>query len=351
MKPLTELTRLGVIRRYRNLARAALDTYGLNRARLTYLTTAGNVLFRVDESTPPRSLPKDYPFEPGRYLLRIHDPDEQATDAIQLEMSWLAAIRRDTGLPVPEPVSTPDGRLTVRLSVPGIPESKDCTLLRWLKGRRVTNRIRPHHFRAQGRVMAQLHHHASHWTPAAGLTKRRFDYDGLFNDDAGAGMPNREAWKHLPERHRTAYEKVARKTRRLMDTLGQGQDVFSLIHGDCGVDANVLFWKGNAHIIDFDGSGFGYYAYDLALALEHCWDDPAYPRFRQALLEGYAEHRVLPEEQVRALDLFRAAFYGYMGLWTVALDRLYPDSPRRAARHAKWLDYGLRFIEQYLKRC
>ena len=135
-----------------------------------------------------------------------------------------------------------------------------------------------------------------------------------------------------------------------MDDLGKEPNVYGLIHGDCGVDANVLFWKGEAQVIDFDGSGFGYYLYDIALALEHCWDEPAYPQYLDSLLEGYAEFRPLPAEQLQHLDLFRAAFYVYMGLWAVAMDQTHPGSPNKLGRHEKWLGYGLRFIERYLER-
>ena len=79
MKPLSELTRLGTIRRFRGLANKALGLYGINHAHLEFLTIAGNILFRVYER-PQRSHGRDDdPFEPGQYLLRIHDSREQET--------------------------------------------------------------------------------------------------------------------------------------------------------------------------------------------------------------------------------------------------------------------------------
>lgn len=106
--------------------------------------------------------------------------------------------------------------------------------------------------------------------------------------------------------------------------------------------------EGRAHIIDFDGSGFGYYLYDLALALEHCRGERAYPQYRDALLKGYSECRSVPDEQLKHLDLFRTAFYVYMGLWTIAVNQTYPDSRNKSEWHKKWLDYGMRFIERYI---
>jgi Ser/Thr protein kinase RdoA (MazF antagonist) len=196
--------------------------------------------------------------------------------------------------------------------------------------------------------MAQLHNHAAIWKPPANLSKRRFDYDGLFKDDAGAGLKHSKVWPILPKSYLEPYEIIAQKAKLIMNEMGKNQDVYGLIHGDCGVDANVLFWKGKAHIIDFDGSGFGYYMYDLALALEHCWEEKAYPQFLDALLGGYCEYRQVPSHHLKHLDLFRAAFYVYMGLWTIALDQTHPNSPNKSARHKKWLEYGMRFIKMYL---
>jgi Ser/Thr protein kinase RdoA (MazF antagonist) len=348
MKPFSELTRLGKIRRFRQLAAAALKAYGLKNADFRLARFAGNAVFSVRASCKNHIMTDDTPYDKNRYLLRIHDPVEQPTDAIELEMEWLAAIRRDDGLPVPEPVPTPRGKLLIRIEAPGIAEKRDCTLLRWIKGRFVRSGIRPYHFRAQGRLMAQLHNHAARWRPPVNLTKRRFDRNGLFSDDAGAGLPNRDAWSLLPKRYKEPFEIVARKTEQVMDELGKNPDVYGLIHGDCGVDANVLFHKGEARAIDFDGSGFGYYVYDLTLALEHCWDEAEYSRYREALLEGYAEFRTVPDEQLKHMDLFLAAFYVYMSLWTAALDKVYPDSPGGPHRRQRWQQRGLRYIKPRL---
>ena len=136
-----------------------------------------------------------------------------------------------------------------------------------------------------------------------------------------------------------------------MNDCGKSPDVYGLIHGDCGIDANVLFWRGEARIIDFDGSGFGYYMYDVAIALEHCWDDPAYTLYFDSFLEGYTTFRSITDQQLVANDLFRVAFYVHMGLWTVAMDQTFPDSPNKFARHKKWLGYGMQFIDRYLNIC
>jgi Ser/Thr protein kinase RdoA (MazF antagonist) len=91
------------------------------------------------------------------------------------------------------------------MEIPGIPGTRNCSLLRWVKGRSVKDRFRPHHLQAQGRLMARLHDFSAHWQPPTGLCKRRFDWDGLFSNDVGSGMTNAEAWDLLSSEHRRLF--------------------------------------------------------------------------------------------------------------------------------------------------
>jgi Ser/Thr protein kinase RdoA (MazF antagonist) len=324
MKPYRELTQLGRLRRLRQLAGVALDAYGLGGARLTLLRDAGNTLFRVWAADPTPAAAANDVYEEGQYLLRIHEPGYQAADAIELELAWLAAMCREAQLPVQEPIPALDGRLLIQVSIPGMPMERNCSLLRWVKGRYLKKDIRPHHYRAQGRLMARMHNFAVQWQPPACPTKRRYDWDGLFQDDAGSGVPHREAWLLLPPSCAEPFQIVARRVRQAMDELGQGPDVYGLIHADLGLDANVLFWQGQPRAIDFDDSGFGYWVYDLAVALEHAREDAAFPQYRAALLDGYAEMRSLPQEQIKHLELFMAASDVYWSLWATGGVHLHP---------------------------
>lgn len=325
MKPFDELTRSGRIRRMRQLAKVALMRYGVDEARFQLVCQAGNTLFRVKTSDLPAPEAPDGLFEEGQYLLRVHEPGYQEPQAIDLELTWLAAMRREANLPVPEPIATLDGEWLLSINVPGVPGTRHCSLLRWIKGRSVKKRFRPHHLRAQGRLMAQLHQFSSQWQPPLGLCKRKFDWEGLFQNDVGSGMPNAEAWAILSPLHRRAFAFVAGRIREVMEDWGQGLDVFGLIHGDLGVDANLFFWHGEPRAIDFDDSGFGYWVFDLAVALDACRDDPAYPVYREALLNGYAEFRSLPHKQAEQIELFLAGLQVYWNLWATGGTHLYPE--------------------------
>lgn len=325
MKPFGELTYLGRVRRMRRLAQAAMAAYGIADARLDLLRQAGNTLYRVHTPDLPAAKTAEDLFEEGQYLLRVHQPGYQETDALELELAWLIAMRRDADLPVPEPIPALDGRLLIPVSAPGIPQVRNCSLLRWVKGRSLGNRFQPRHLQAQGRLLARLHSFAARWRPPAGLTKRHLDWDGLFRDDVGSGMPNGEAWGLLSPRHRAAFDVVAQRVRGVMDAWGKGREVYGLIHGDLVVDANLLFWHGQPRAIDFDDSAFGYWVFDLAVALDACCQDAAFPRYRESLLRGYAEIRSLPERQFEELELFLAALQVYWNLWAIGGTHLYPN--------------------------
>jgi Ser/Thr protein kinase RdoA (MazF antagonist) len=336
MKDFDELTYLGRVRRMRKLAAAALVAYGLGEAHFRLLRQAGNTLYRVSGPASLLTGPADDLFQPGQYLLRIHQPDYQEIEGIELELAWLHAMRQEAQLPVPEPVPALDGRLLIQVSVPGVPGERNCSLLRWVKGRSLANDARPHHYRAQGLLMARMHNFATQWQSPPGLTKRQYDRDGLFSNDSGTGIPASEAWNLLPERYLEPCQIVAQRVRHLMDGLGKGPEVYGLIHADLGVDANLLFWRGEARPIDFDDSGFGYWVYDLAVALEHCREEAEYDRFRAALLDAYAEIRPLPDEQVEHLELFTAALDVYISLWAVAAAEVWPLYRETALSRLEW---------------
>ncbi len=363
MKPFENLTYLSRIYRFRQLARAALQAYGLHDARFELLMDAGNTLFRVYASpsgpvgAPPQGRPPAPPaaraselFEDGQYLLRIHQPDYQTAEAIQLELAWLSMLRRDGDLPVPEPLPALDGRLLAQICSPGIPGPRNCSLLRWVKGRRLADGAQPRHYRAQGQALAQMHALTAAWQPPPGSHKRNYDWEGLFLNDPEIGLQPGECWRLLPPELAAPCESVAAQTRAVMEAWGKGAQVYGLIHADCGVDANVLFWRGQPRLIDFDGSGYGYWVYELAVALEHCRDHPAYLRLRQALLDGYTAIRPLPAAQLAQLELFMAAFHIYYALWCAGAIQRYPDcaaelrprlerAGRLVARHAAGIDH------------
>jgi Ser/Thr protein kinase RdoA (MazF antagonist) len=68
----------------------------------------------------------------------------------QSELIWLATLRKETGLPIPEPVPTLGGRLLIRISVPGVPQCEVVSLLHWVDGKHPVEKIFPLNMLAPG---------------------------------------------------------------------------------------------------------------------------------------------------------------------------------------------------------
>jgi Ser/Thr protein kinase RdoA (MazF antagonist) len=335
VKPFEELTQRGRVRRYRQLAQVALEAYGLSDARLTFIRDAGNITFRVVAPRSGSGSVGRERYAQNRFVLRMHQPAYQSDAAILSELEWLVALCRDTDLAVPEPVRTSSGELAVEVKIPGVPECRRCSLLRWMTGRMLTQGLRPYHLKALGRLMAGLHEHAANWHRPAGFARPRYDWDGLFGNNDFVKVPASDIRSRMPRPYLEPFEFVTRRVRQVMDELGEGPDVFGLIHADISLGDNVLFGGGEARIIDFDDCVYGYWVYDAAVALSSLPGDSASPRYRAALLEGYAEIRSVPEEQWTHLDLFVAAWHAFEMVWATAGGILYP---RARPNYDRWVE-------------
>jgi Ser/Thr protein kinase RdoA (MazF antagonist) len=319
----------------------------VNEGRCDFVRQAGNTLFRIRTSELPGLTTTEDLFEKDQYLLKIHEPGYQEPEALELELIWLDAMRREVNLPVQEPIAALNGKLLLPVHMEGVEGTRHCSLLRWIKGHSIKKRFCPHHFRAQGKLMARMHEFSRQWQPPADLTKRRYDWKGLFQEDASSGMTNADAFGLLAPVERKAFSFVAERLREVMNDWGQDRDVFGLIHGDLGVDANLLFWHGEPRVIDFDDSGVGYWIFDLAVALDACRDTLDFDRYKEALLNGYTEIRSLPEKQVEQIDLFFAGFQVYWNLWAAGGTHLYPQlRAEYGERIAATTEFVVRYARQ-----
>ncbi len=342
MKAYEELTRRGKLQRAHTVAHTALKAFGFTEADLRLIVDAGNILYRVKtcDPTPMRgSLYVD-----NCYLLRLHGPGYQNDCAVDSELKWLHALS-DAGLPVPQPVATAKGELSVEISVPGVPEAQTCSLLRWVKGRMAMKRVRPWHLKAIGNLMARLHDHASGWRIPPGFVRRHYDRNGLWGDDTGTGYSAAEVWPRIPQQYSEAFKQLTMRVERIMEDWGKGLDVYGLIHADLGTKANVLFHGREARPIDFDDGGFGYWMHDLAVPLADWEGEDVWPTYRKALLEGYMEMRSIPGEQLSQLELFQAAVRAMEIFWGTAATIRHPDSIYWIERR----DEAWRHIKRYLK--
>jgi Ser/Thr protein kinase RdoA (MazF antagonist) len=108
-----------------------------------------------------------------------------------------------------------------------------------------------------------------------------------------------------------------------MTDLGGGADNAGVIHADLHLD-NALFWRDEVRVIDFDDCGFGYWLYDIAVALWELRYRDDYEDFRSALIDGYTRHRPLPPGGLACLDDFVATREVAFGLWFTGTAQVNP---------------------------
>lgn len=148
-----------------------------------------------------------------------------------------------------------------------------------------------------------MHNHAERYSPPEGFQRPTWDWDHLFRGSAPLWNEGRNFYS--PE-EMSVFDATAKRTLRDLQELGKGREVFGLIHRDLN-PSNLVFHDGGVSAVDFDGCGWGYYFYDLALVL---FDLEATKEcsagLQAALLEGYHAERPLPENYRELLDTFMA---------------------------------------------
>ena len=282
-----------------------MTRYGIDDARLALLRHEQNTTFRVDARGGP-------------YVLRINRPVVHTPETIGSEMAWLRVLRRDTDLGVPEPVAARDGSLTVVAHDPAVPEPHVCVLLRWLAGRFVDRGLTPAHLHRVGALTGRLHEHGASWSPTSGFLRPRVDTltDGGKVESMARSAADARRWVHptrqdsdagvaLVEALLSAADAAvfAQALEVVLATLQQLEETgaFGLIHGDLHYE-NFLFHRSEARAIDFDDCGWGFHLYDVAVTLWELEGRPRYDELLEALLEGYARIRPLPNDHATHLD-------------------------------------------------
>ncbi len=304
MQTFETLSLRGQLGRLRRLAEDALAEYRIQRARLVPLAHSENTTFRVE--TPSAE----------RYVLRIHrttgspfHPPRSMAE-VRSEAIWISAVRRDTGLAVPEPVPTVDGSMLTVVASESVPAPRVCVLFRWGPGRFLDAGLTPSHLERVGGFIARLHDHALGFVPPAGFARWRI---GDLSGEVTAYVA-RVVGEQCGSEAVSIVEVVTDMVQQARRELGTGPEVFGLIHADLHQE-NYLFHRGQVRAIDFDDCGWGHFVYDLAVTLSELRGRPDYAALRAGLLRGYRAVRPLPVEHERYLEVFHGLRLLQLTLW------------------------------------
>ncbi|HLF89122.1 MAG TPA: phosphotransferase [Anaerolineales bacterium] len=303
-KPFSTLTHLGQARRLRILSLNAMQEYPLNVKSVRLLQHSYNTIFRVDT------------MDGQKYVIRVNVPNVRARENILAEMTWLAALGRDTTLGIPAPRANRDGELVTTATARGVPEPRHCAVFGWVPGKELAHQISPEYYEKLGRFTAQLHNHAEAFVPPPDFSLKKldvvfpFDHGNFLEDDAIS-----PEWV-TPER-RKVFEAAAQRIEGLLNALYASTRPPFVLHADLH-QWNIRVHREALYVLDFDDTMIGHPAQDIAITFYYIQAHPEYETLKAAFQTGYEALRPWPvesQEQLagllawRGLDLLNFVLY------------------------------------------
>jgi len=298
MKPYSDMTSAGKLRRLHNLALAALAQYDLDRPEISYHGFDTNLLYRVNSASGER------------FMLRLAYPGWRTLEDLQSEAMWLEAIRRDTSITAPVVILAASGEYVLPVGLPSIPQTWNVTLMSWVPGRTLGHHLTAANLFKMGELFASLHEHGASWQPPAGFTTRRFEHwlsrgepNRLLSDPPAVTLSEEvgalpAAWRDLLESmHRSvesAYAAIDRRDLRV-------------IHCDLWHD-NIKLHRGVLYPFDFEDTIWGYRCHDIAMAMLDLLEsvgDQRYPCLLAAFRQGYTAHLPWPDDPIEPFQIGR----------------------------------------------
>jgi Ser/Thr protein kinase RdoA (MazF antagonist) len=290
MKPWSQLTEAGKIRRLRPLAMEALRRYSIKPERLRLVGGFTNVIFRVEAAGE-------------RYALRVDLHQDHSDSDVENELGWLGALAVDTDLDVCRFVTARDGSDYVYAGAPGVPGMRRCVLFEWIPGRILGANPTETGYHQLGQIEAGLHVHGASFTPPhPPLTWDRVFYWPEEVDPVVIDEPWMD--QYLDPRRRSVLERVMPALDAAFDRLDPSDA--QMIHGDLHPD-NVHRYRKRLIAFDFEDVTWGHPVQDVAITLFYERTHPGYTDLRGAFEEGYRSVACWPVEYEGELEHFMAA--------------------------------------------
>lgn len=249
----------------------------------------------------------------GDYLLRIHSPSTEPTTAelakaftkrgIESECAWLRALASETDLTVPNPVPAPatasDGGFVLEAQSTQASDTSLCTLLAWVDGEIVQGKRTKAHARSLGRLLAQLHTHASGWSPPPSFERPTHGPASW-----SAALPRIDDLVMIGVVSDALRGRLYRTVEALDELLiprAKDPEATGLIHADLH-ESNYVALGDHLRPIDFGHCGFGPWLYDVATCVTDLGRN-----VRHTFLDAYSETRPLEQVDVRLIEGYMVA--------------------------------------------
>jgi Ser/Thr protein kinase RdoA (MazF antagonist) len=288
---------------FTEVAHQALERYGLAGAPYKYLKHSENVTFKV---THPDGSPR---------LLRIHVPRVPSLgghgdnpEVVKSELLWLEALRRETDLPVQQPIRNRREHLVTRITVDG-ERQFNCSLLEWLEGEPYQREFESEFTVAQlGAIVAKMHHFNGQWSLPAGYTRPR--RDGLYFKRALQALTPAVEDKRIDYQDYKRLETSVDLLTKTMQSLSKTRQTDGILHGDLH-KGNFLYHHGQMRLIDFSFCAIGNFMLDLGI----CFSDMN-PALFPVFLQSYQQYMPLPANYPALIEaFFLGSMVGSFSFW------------------------------------
>ncbi len=277
-------------------AREALQAFPIEPREIELVSLSENVTFRVSDQ------------DGGAYVLRLHRPGYHTHEALDSERIWTRALA-DFGVSVPVPVTTRDGRDYVSVLVSELGEHRQAGMTHWIPGELLENVLAradgtvPYErwYERLGAIAAAMHVQSSAWRPPPAFQRHALDADGLLGEAPFWGR----FWEHpkLSPAERRLMLDTRQHIRGALERYGRAPESYGVIHADLHT-SNLLVDGDRLTVIDFDDTGFGWYLYDIAVALSRGQDRPDFAAIEAAFFKGYRSRRAISEAARAMVPMF-----------------------------------------------
>jgi len=235
-------------------------------------------------------------------VLRLHRVGYSSEQEINSELAWVQALHRQGIVETARPQTGRDGALVQTLESPSGRPSRHAVAFERLPGKEPdAGGSAVPWFEKLGEITAKMHLHARSWRLPADFRRKRWDFEAMVGPQGYWG-PWRAAIGLEPEGALVLERALAVIHQRLL-RFGTGPDRFGLVHADLRL-ANLLVDGPHLRIIDFDDSGFSWFAYDFAGAVSFIEDEPALPQLLRAWITGYRRAAFLSEQDEAEIPTF-----------------------------------------------
>jgi Ser/Thr protein kinase RdoA (MazF antagonist) len=269
------------------LAHTALKQWNIEVASVAFHVQRENTVFRV------------VAVDGEEFALRVHRHGYHDRAELESEHEWTTALLA-AGLSVPRHILTRTNQPYATVSIPNSDQSRHAGLVKWIPGNTLANHLEETPglsevsfvYERLGQVIADFHLATVRWTPSPDFKRHALDAEGFVGETPFWGR----FWEieAASDDHRTKLSTIRTQLLDILSGLPQDESVYGMIHADLNAD-NVLRDGEKLSVIDFDDAGFGWHAFDLAVAI---WDrmdaitgQTYFGAAYDALLKGYQRRR------------------------------------------------------------